>query len=488
MTCIARSLPLEITMKLKKFALACAISAAFLSGCATTAPLTTQGPASSQRAYLIGKAGWTATALLTVGDQASGYKMVGIPDGLGAYLNEKNELVVLMNHELGSNAGVARAHGAKGAFVSEWRIDPNTLQVLGGRDLIRHTVLKTGGPALGRLCSADLPAVTAFYNPASGLGTQNRIFMNGEENGPNGRALAHIATGPEAGTSYELTKMLQASWENIVANPFPQDQTLVIGLDDTHPKANERSKHNKDVGKLYLYLGSKLKSGNEIEKAGLSNGQTYTIQVGSGGLEGRSEALSGRFSLVKEGGTNFLRPEDGSWDPLNPGVFYFLTTDRLTRTKDADGEGRSRLYRLTFDDLKTPLKGGRIEALLTGTEGHEMLDNLTVSGNGTLILQEDVGNNPRLGKIWQFDPASKVLKEIAEHDASRFTKGAARFLTEDEESSGVIEVTDLLTKANPHFADGRQYFLLNVQAHYATTAELVEDGQLILLASPAKTQ
>ncbi|MEI7432587.1 MAG: hypothetical protein WCL27_19240, partial [Betaproteobacteria bacterium] len=246
-------------MKLKHLAIICAISATFLSGCATTAPLATQGPGSSQNAYLLGKAGWTTTALLTVGDDVGGFKMIGIPDGLGAYLNEKNELVVLMNHELGSNAGVVRSHGTKGAFVSEWRIDPNTLQVLGGRDLIQRTVLKTGGPALGRLCSADLPAVTAYYNPASGLGTQNRIFMNGEENGPNGRALAHVATGPEAGTSYELTKMLQASWENLLANPFPQDQTVVIGLDDTHPKANEKSKHDKDAGKLYLYLGNKQK-------------------------------------------------------------------------------------------------------------------------------------------------------------------------------------------------------------------------------------
>ncbi|MEI7431235.1 MAG: hypothetical protein WCL27_12335, partial [Betaproteobacteria bacterium] len=205
-------------------------------------------------------------------------------------------------------------------------------------------------------------------------------------------------------------------------------------------------------------------------------------------LEIRREALSGRFSLVKEGATNFMRPEDGTWDPKNPNIFYFLTTDRLTQTKDVDGEGRSRLYRLTFDDIKTPLNGGRIEALLSGTEGYEMLDNLTVSGDGTLILQEDVGNHPRLGKIWQFDPASKELKEIAEHDASRFSKGSANFLTEDEESSGVIDVTALLAKANPRFADGRHYFLLNVQAHYATTAELVEGGQLVLLTSPTKAQ
>ena len=78
------------------------------------------------------------------------------------------------------------------------------------------------------------------------------------------------------------------------------------------------------------------------------------------------------------------------------------------------------------------------------------------------------------------------MSEIAVHDAARFTKGAPGFLTEDEESSGVIEVTDLLAKASSRYADGRRYYLLNVQAHYATDAELIEGGQLVLLASPKK--
>jgi hypothetical protein len=475
-------------------ALSCAAAGLLLTGCATTHPqaaastLAVQGPSSSQSPYLIGQTGWTTHALLTVGDQVGGYAMTGIPDGLGAYLNAQNELVVLMNHELGNQAGAVRAHGEKGAFVSEWRLDPATLRVIGGRDLIRKTVLSTGSRSLGRLCSADLPAVTAFYNPASGLGTQNRIFMNGEENGPTGRALAHIASGPEAGTTYELPLMRQASWENLLANPLAQDQTIVIGLDDTHPKANARSKYDKDVGKLYVYLGRKQQTGNDIDKAGLNNGKTYFLQVAGGALESRAQPFSGRFELASEGGSNFLRPEDGSWDPKNPNSFYFLTTDRLTQVKDADGEGRSRLYRLSFDDIRTPLRGGRIEALLSGTEGYEMLDNLTVSGDGTLILQEDVGNNPRLGKIWHFDPVSKKLSEIAAHDPARFTKNGAHFLTEDEESSGIIEVTALLAQANTRFADGRRYFLLNVQAHYATTPELVEGGQLVLLVSPAATK
>lgn len=471
-------------MHIAKLTLASTLSALFLAACTGNPPHAAQDVSSSQSAYLIGKNGWSASALLTVGDRVDGYALAGIPDGLGAYLNENGELVVLINHELGNKAGAVRAHGASGAFVSEWRFDPASLKALGGRDLIHTQVLHTGDKSMGRLCSADLPATTAFHNPASGLGTSSRIFMSGEENGPNGRAFAHIASGPHSGTSYELPRLRQASWENLLANPFAQDLTVLIGLDDTHPKPNEKSRTDNTVGKLHVYLGQKQAMGSEIDKAGLNNGQTYYVKVGKGGVENRSTALTGRFELSTEGGTNFLRPEDGAWDTKNPRNFYFVTTDRLTTSTDADGSGRSRLYRLAFDDIGNPRAGGHIEALLNGTEGHEMLDNLTVADDGTLILQEDVGNHPRLGNIWRFDPETRQFSEIAAHDPARFTKGEPGFLTEDEESSGIIEITALLAKAAPRFADGRRYFLLTVQAHYETTPELVEGGQLVLLASP----
>lgn len=50
-----------------------------------------------------------------------------------------------MNHELGGTSGVTRAHGSKGAFVSEWRIDKATGMVLLGRDLIQSVNTWNGG-------------------------------------------------------------------------------------------------------------------------------------------------------------------------------------------------------------------------------------------------------------------------------------------------------------------------------------------------------
>lgn len=56
-----------------------------------------------------------------VGDSAAnGYRLVGIPDGLGAFDNGDGTITLLVNHELGSTKGVVRSHGSKGAFVSKW--------------------------------------------------------------------------------------------------------------------------------------------------------------------------------------------------------------------------------------------------------------------------------------------------------------------------------------------------------------------------------
>jgi hypothetical protein len=133
--------------------------------------------------------------MLTANDTVGGYRMSGIPDGLGAFDNNDGTFTLLMNHELLVSMGVPRAHGSKGSFVSKWIINKSDLKMLSGGDLMKrvnlwnpatstYTLYDSTTPSpltvFGRFCSADLPAVNAFYNPATGLGTQERIFMNGE--------------------------------------------------------------------------------------------------------------------------------------------------------------------------------------------------------------------------------------------------------------------------------------------------------------------
>ena len=130
-----------------------------------------QGPSSSATPYVTPTAaGWDVTSIISVGDAAdNGYKMVGIPDGLGAYDNGNGTFTVLMNHEIGTGSGINRAHGANGAFVSEWIINKSDFKVLAGADLATsHLVWSNTGyvtasgaaNSFNRLCSADLPPVT----------------------------------------------------------------------------------------------------------------------------------------------------------------------------------------------------------------------------------------------------------------------------------------------------------------------------------------
>src|SRR4051794_29094291 len=59
--------------------------------------------------------GIVLTPILTVGDSAgNGYRMVGIPDGLGAVANGQT-FSLFMNHELGRGSGIVRRHGSIGA-------------------------------------------------------------------------------------------------------------------------------------------------------------------------------------------------------------------------------------------------------------------------------------------------------------------------------------------------------------------------------------
>jgi hypothetical protein len=444
------------------------------------------GPSSSQSPYLLrARPGVVTVSVLTVGDSVNlkpdgtPYRMVGLPDGLRAFDNGDGTFTLLANHEVPDTEGIIREHGFAGAFVSKWTIDKETLTVLHGEDLMQNVFVwdcasnayvPLSAPA-SRFCSADLPELSAFFNAASGLGYNGRIYMNGEETA-EGRNFGHLMDG----TSYELPWLGKFAHENSLANPATGDKTVVVGLDDTSPR-----------GQLYVYIGDKTASADPIEAAGLKNGNLYGIKVTGFPEENFDTGIpSGTpFTLhnlgdvhctsgadletlsVTNGVTGFWRPEDGSWDPVNPHDLYFVTTASFT--------GASRLWRLRFNDPANPDAGGTIDMLLNGTEGQKMLDNITVTTRGEVVALEDVGNQAHLGKVWRYNIATGSLTLVAQHDPDRFAPGAPNFLTIDEESSGVIPMDDIL---------GEGWYLLDTQAHYATDAELVEGGQFMALHLP----
>ena len=171
---------------------AAASGALLLKRSGVSSSLPTSGPSTTAPAYALPSLphGVEVIPILTTGDAAAnGYRMVGIPDGLGAWGNGKTFSLV-MHHELGAGNGVLRAHGSKGAFVSKRTIERNTLEVLHGEDLIPSASnlwqwnagsqsYATGTKAFDRLCSADLPVEKAFLH--GNRGTDERIFLGGEE-------------------------------------------------------------------------------------------------------------------------------------------------------------------------------------------------------------------------------------------------------------------------------------------------------------------
>lgn len=477
--------------------------------------LETRQLLSTAPSYLVPRApGVDLTPIITVGEAAgNGYRMVGLPDGLGAYDNGNGTFTVLMNHEIRPDRGAVRAHGSTGAFVSKWVIDKATLNVISGSDLITNVALYDpavsgsytfGTTAFNRLCSADLPAISAFaYDPTperpnSGdeVGTTERIFMNGEET-TGGRAFGTVVTGPYAGIAYELPYLGKFAWENSVASPYPQAKTIVMGLDDSDRVFS--SEGATQPSEVYVYIGQKTRSANPVVAAGLSGGTLYGVRVinADGTVDLNESTVTGgeRFQLASLGNaatktaaqlqadsianqvTQFRRVEDGTWipNPEKANEFYFVTTDRF---RTATQSGNSRLWRLTFDDITQPELGGRIDIVVdTQSLGYgQMFDNITADAAGNILLQEDPGNQAHLAKIYQYSASSGQLIEIAEFDPALFQPGAPGFLTQDEEASGIIDVSSIL---------GPGHFLTTAQAHYAIPGELVEGGQLLVLNTNA---
>jgi hypothetical protein len=279
-----------------------------------------------------------------------------------------------------------------------------------------------------------------------------------------------------------------------VLSPFAQDTTVAMMMDD-------------DVnGEVYVYVGTKRNAGNEVEKAGLVGGNLYAIAVpgkpfeladvrasavgssesfvlkligtpGSRPINGTDMEARGADTLTPvQPGQNFASlkmggPEDGAWD-TRPGFenrFYFVTKGTASNGINAP----TRIWQLEFTSVANPALGGSLTLLHDGPENRlGSLDNLTfdvVGGQPKLLIQEDLGGDAPLSKIWMVDLASGLIEEVASHDPDRFFPNGASFLTTNEESSGIISLEDVL---------GAGWYAATVQAHtsngLSNPAELVE--------------
>src|SRR5215208_23702 len=452
------------------------------------------GPSTSTPPYVLPAADGVRTAsLLTVGDKVGPYRMVGIPDGLGAYRQDGNALTLLMNHELNDMSGTVRRHGQIGAFVSEWSIDRKSFAVTAGADLIdpgvqywdyatsTYSPLPSGifGKPFDRFCSNTLSDPGQLVNEESGNGYDGQLFFPNEENGNIGRAFALTTEGEMA----QLPRLGLASFENTLPAHNTTDATLTVGAEDGAS------------GQLRVYTGTKQASGSPVDRAGLTNGTLSVVAVADAATDPAFRAAHpkgqvARFTLApvnwddangdaqnveaRTKGLSLNRIEDAHWDPSNPRDLYFLTTQggkgATTGVTGRDGGG---LWRLRFDDIEQPQLGGTLTLLLDGTEEPFLSkpDNMTIDRVGNLLIQEDPGNARHVARIVAYRIADGARGVLASFDPAKFSGPSA--ITIDEESSGIIDA---------HATIGPRWFLFDAQVHKPLPdPELVAMGQLLAL-------
>jgi hypothetical protein len=528
-------------MKLKKTS---AIGIVSVAACALALPAA----ANSDFSYMEPvAAGATLKVLATSGDLFGGVQWPGIPDGIGVLRDGKNA-TILVGHELSASnpvaAGLSRANGAASASaVYALNLDTATQSITAARDLISSVIWydysakaasKTPtapagaaakdefgtplhGTALNRFCSSHVTQpgelsyrTTDKAGKVTTYGYTGPAYFTGEEGGDESRGFVMNTDGQLV----QLPKLGLAAWENFLLNPDSGRATVVMGNEDGAATDSQ----------LFMYVGEKQTEGEWYQKAGLTNGQQYVVSipgiaddnafrksVGKGvatlvGFKPINTDVNGKEQnfQARSLGSVFSRVEDGAWDPTNPNAYYFVTTESnkdkgatspnpATPTVSRDG---GALWKLQFSDVKNPTAGATLTMLLDGTEAPYLSkpDNIEVDGFGNVLIQEDPGNNDLVARMVAYRISDGKLAVVTKFKDEYFSAKGAKFITKDEESSGVTNVTDILRTSE---SDTKSYYIYDAQIHAtpalsrpdlagdkagaAQLVKAVEGGQLYLL-------
>lgn len=447
--------------------------------------------------------------LVYAGDVISGLTIRGIPDGMGAMRNSDGSINLLSVHEVpgyGAVGALAKAADAGkpvlGTSITQFKLSASGTRVIEAKNFVtkwnfynyntkeyQNTLTGTApvGTTVGmdnfisRFCSATLaPAGTfSFKDGGITLGYEGAVFLTGEEDAESGygRGFAFDMDGQ----AFQLPRVGLASWENLMPNLKPGKNTVVMANEDGSAIDSQ----------LFMYVGTKTSSGTFADKAGLTNGDLHVLSVPNIANDNAFRAAYGKNKAVDVSfnktvwdanlktqaldhaaqGTEFARIEDGQWDPVNPNIFYFVTTesnkDPGATKENPELPGVSRdgggLWRLTFVDGQKPELGAKLELLLDGSEAPYLSkpDNMTITSDGVVLLQEDPGNNARVARIVAFRVSDGKLATVAQFNSDYFDKSGSKFMTIDEESSGIIDVTSLIAKPG----DSSKHFYFNAQVH-----------------------
>jgi hypothetical protein len=448
------------------------------------------------------------------------YRMVGIPDGLGAHRNRHGTSTLFMNHELGFTAQSEPVVGGpknRGAIVSQWILDQDGDPVAGRRAYDRiydENTLLGPAPEVGnevqmprqfaRFCSGFLAG------PANGF--DRPIYLTNEESsspdtfdGKGGLSVAIFDGG-----LHTLPKLGRYPKENTVVQPTHGRRTVLFPTEDGPATLDNQ---------LYMYVGTKdrSKKASALARNGLDNGKLYVFRsldparnsersFTGGSVTGQWVLIPNAESLTDveleaasdaAGAMTFVRPEDGAFNPNNPNEFFFNTTGSSSGADDGVNE-LGRLYSLRLHP-GNPLKPATLSIVYNAdtvvAAGGDIAispDNLDVSRR-YLMINEDGTTESRAvmaakgrdGSIWRFDMVKGPAGAVGV-DASTATRVAQLDPPGRDgipvgpgvwETSGIIDTSALF---------GADTWLSDVQAHPPTTAPggttvTVEDGQLFLM-------
>ena len=363
---------------------------------------------------------------------------------------------------------------------------------------------------INRLCSAYLAPAGALVSGKKGWKTP--LFFTGEEGGDESRV---FVLDPLTSVAYQAPRLGLAAWENAVAVSGTGDDTVVFATEDgadgigsaTVSPATASSTDLAAGSQVFLYRGTKTSSGTFMDRAGLNNGYLSVMKIAgvvdetqfrtlypikgtkvdvtfpeiNWAADGQTQNIQARLK-----GTSLGSPEDIAVNPANKNEVYFVTKSSglpttgttaaasQTASKKADASANTRdgggLWKLTFENIARPQDGAKIELVLDGSEAPSlyMIDNIDFDSTGKYIMiQEDAGRNNHLSRLVAYDTISKRIAVVAQFVDTYFTStNTSTFMTNDEESSGIINITNLLLDVTNTVGSG-ETFLLNAQVHPA---------------------
>jgi len=363
---------------------------------------------------------------------------------------------------------------------------------------------------LNRLCSAYLAPAGALVSGKKGWKTP--LFFTGEEGGDESRV---FVLDPLTSVAYQAPRLGLAAWENAVVVSNTGDDTVVFGTEDGEDGIGSASvspatASSADLAKgsqVFLYRGSKTSTGTFMDRAGLNNGYLSVMKIAGAvdetqfrtlyPIKGTKVAVTfNEINWAADGetqniqarlkGTSLGSPEDLAVNPENKNEVYFVTKSSgvpttgvsapasQTASKKADASANARdgggLWKLTFENIARPQDGATIELVLDGSETPNlyMIDNIDFDSTGRYIMiQEDAGRNNHLSRVVAYDTVLRKLAVVAQFVNTYFDPAIpATYMTNDEESSGIINVTKLLFDLST--SDLGETFLLNAQVHPAS--------------------